>query len=158
STRTRPSVDENATMFVPPPSMTVRLDAPCPRSSDGKPKATVPSIADFSSSLRCMLNLRNRPCAVAEFVALNSYLLQQRQMEIRDRRFLGKHEVLAAELHFAVPTTDEDVRFRIVVVPITVAHIRPEQKDRVVEQCSLSILCRCHLAEEFSELRHVPGL
>src|SRR5206468_8823888 len=95
--------------------------------------------AYFSSSLRFKLNLRNRPSAVAELVALDTDLLQQRQVEIRNRRFLWQHEVLAAEFHFAVPAANQDVRLRIVVVQVTIAHVRAEQKNGVVEQCSLPV-------------------
>ena len=115
-------------------------------------------VCDASTRAYSLLDLRNRARAVAELVALYSDLLQQRQVEIRDRRFLRQHQVLAAELHFAVPTTNQDVRHRIVVVLVTVAHVRPEHEDRVVEQCSLPVRRRCHLGEKLRELLHVPGL
>src|SRR6185436_9742562 len=59
STKSSPSAVENATTLVPTPLTTTSLSdkrvtplAACPRSSDGKPNATVPASALFNNSLR----------------------------------------------------------------------------------------------------------
>jgi len=84
-------------------------------------------------------NSRNDAGAVAELVALNPGLLQYRQVEIRDGRALRQDDVLANELDFSIAATYEDIRFRIVVMQIAVAHVRPVHEHRVVEQTSRSI-------------------
>src|SRR5262249_47493114 len=82
------------------------------------------------SAIHCRhLNFSNRARAVAELIALYPHLLEQRQVEIRDRRFLRQHDMLAAELHFSVAAADQDVRLWIVVVQVAIAHVRPVYKN-----------------------------
>src|SRR6185369_13772237 len=106
----------------------------------------------------CDSYARDRAGTVAELVALDSDLLKQCQVEIRDRCALGQHDMLADEFHLAVATTDQYVRLRVVVVPIAVAHVRSVHEDRMIEQRSLSIGCFRHLLNECRELLEVPGL
>src|SRR6187551_731436 len=94
------------------------------------------------------LNSRNRSGTIAKLVTLDSNLLKQGQVEICDRRALRQHDMLTAELHFAVAATNQDVRLRVIVVPIAVAHVRSVHEDRVIEQRSLSVGYFRHLLHE----------
>jgi hypothetical protein len=82
---------------------------------------------------------RDRSRAVAELVALHANLLQQGQVEISDRGTLRQHDMLAAELHPAGAAAHYDIRLRIVIVQVAVAHVRPVHENRVIEQRALAI-------------------
>src|SRR5262245_27206881 len=112
--------------LVPPPSTTAslpkrtagRLTArtpSCPRSSDGKPSATVPASALFNNSLRAKLTsyalqLRKHAGAVSKLLLFDAEFVQQRQVHVRERDPLRGSNVLPAEFHLAVASTDDDGR------------------------------------------------
>src|SRR5688572_3069280 len=152
STSTKPSPVENARTLLPPPSTTaicsVRRRTPptacCAlRTPEAAHVANTPR-APFNSSLRfngtaITSEVRDRARAVAERVAFDADLLKQREMEIRNRRTVRQHEMPAAELHLAAAAADDDVRLRVVVVPIAVAHVRSVHEDRMIQQRSLAV-------------------
>ena len=57
-------------------------------------------------------------------------------MQIRNRCPLRQYDVLAAQLHPAGAAAHQDIGLGIVVVQVAVAHVRPVQQNRVVEQRS----------------------
>src|SRR5688572_13723684 len=181
STSTKPSPAANARTLLPPPSTTVirsvrRRTPPCPtepwrRPADaccapGTPAdihAAHAPTAPFSTSLRFSdtpspSNVRDRSGAVAELVAFHADLLQQRQMEIGDRRAFRQHQVLAARPQPAGAAADNDVRLRVVVVAVAVAHVRSVHEHRVIEQRTLTVRRLGHLRDEGRKLLEVPGL
>src|SRR5580692_4625532 len=110
STSTVPSAAEKATTFAPPASSTASLSSWALRN-----RGAANTIALFNSCLRFTLDPWDDARAVAELLALHPRLLQNRQMQICNRRALRQHDMLANELHFAVAATHQNIRLRIVV-------------------------------------------
>src|SRR5438067_724326 len=129
STSTSPSPAEKASAFAPPTSNTANLSGRRPaccalRIRGDTHVVSMPAAAPLRNSLRSttrLLDRRNHARAVAELIALHSRLLEQRQMEIRDRRAFRQHDMLTSELHLAVAAANHDVRLRIVVMQVAVA-------------------------------------
>src|ERR1700733_13934449 len=153
STSTMPSAAETATTLLPPASSTASLSFCALRN-----RGAANTIALFNSSLRFTLDPWDDARAVAELLALHPRLLQNRQMQIRNRRALRQHDMLPNELHFAVAAAHQDIRLRIVVMQVAVTHVRPVHEHRVIQQTSLPIRRFRHLLDECGELLHVPGL
>src|SRR6185436_16304448 len=66
---------------------------------------------------------RDHAGAVSELFPLDAHLLQDRQVQIRDRRAFRQREVLSAEFQLTVASSNKDVWLRVVVMQITVAHV-----------------------------------
>src|SRR5215831_14015229 len=96
--------------------------APGPRGSTPKsangPKHCSRRDVSTRSTRGFNLHARYYAGAVAELIALQTGLLKQREVQIRDRRTLRQHDVLADDLHFAVSAADHDVRLGIIVVQV----------------------------------------
>src|SRR5262252_9080861 len=94
--------------------------APGPRGSTPKsangPKHCSRRDVSTRSTRGFNLHARYYAGAVAELIALQTGLLKQREVQIRDRRALRKHNVLAEDFDFTVAPANHDVRLRIVVV------------------------------------------
>src|SRR6185503_19840566 len=171
STSTKPSPVKNARTLLPPPSTSairsVRRRTPptvcCALSTREDVHVANTPRAPFNTSLRfsdtaITSDVRDRARAVAEPVPFHADLLKQRQVEIRDRRALRQHDMPATEPHLAVTAADHDVRLRVVVVSIAVAHVRSVHEDRMIEQRSLTVWRLRHLLDEARKLLEVPGL
>src|SRR6187549_1612158 len=145
STSTKPSPVKNARTLLPPPSTTAIWSVRRRTPPDGCWALRTPDEAHVANTPRALFNtslrfndtaitpseIRDRARAVAERVAFHADLLKQRQVEIRDRRALRQDDVPAAEFHLAVAAADDDVRLRVVVVSIAVAHVRSVHEHRV---------------------------
>src|SRR5579875_555249 len=113
STTTSPSPVDKASTFAPPTSSTA-MRSVTRLCALRQGMASAPS----RNSLRFILHARDRARAVAELVALHPDLLQNRQVQIRDRRALRQHNMLPQKLHLPRAAANQDIRLRIIVVQV----------------------------------------
>ena len=98
-----------------------------------------------------------RAGAVAERVDFDVDLVEQRHEQVRLRRVLGAHDVLAA-LQLAAAAADHDVRQRVVIVRVAVAHVAAVEQHRVIQQRAVAVLRRVELRQELAEQADVERL
>src|SRR5688572_1880678 len=116
------------------------------RTRGAKPNAASPPATPRSTSRRLacglletpsrtpsLLDARDLARAVADALHLEPSFVDDGEQQVRERRVLRQLEVLAAA-ELAVRAADQDVRQRIIVVPVAVAHVRAVHQQRVIEQ------------------------
>src|SRR5262249_45323829 len=100
---------------------------------------------------------RNGSGTIPKVLPFHTDLPKHRQMNVCQRSRFRQVDVLPAR-QFAGASTNEDGGQWVTIVLVAVGHVRTVQKDRVVQQCSLTVANRGQLAEEFRKPVHVPGL
>src|SRR5690349_14486157 len=133
-------------------------------SADNRPgrrAAAGPSYPPAGSESLCdplsSSDLADQPGAVAELRLLNPELVQDRQVQIRERCARGRRDILAADV-LAIRAAHQDLRQRIVVVLIAVAHVRAVQEQRMIEDAALTLLRIGQLLQEVREALDVVAL
>src|SRR5262245_48703395 len=99
-----------------------------------------PAKAMFSKeSLTCQTGqLLELTSAVAELLGPDTKRIQQRELQVGERRVLRIHEVLIA-LDASGAAPYDEIRERAVRVPIAVAEAAAVEKDHVVQKRSLAV-------------------
>src|SRR5207342_3798668 len=98
------------------------------RARGGRVRPTTPPNAPFSIALRFMAGAPERSDtgdhagAVPEALRLEARLVQQREVQIGNRRAFGQLD-LPSPLEPAGSPADQDVRQRIVAVQVAVGHV-----------------------------------
>src|SRR5215510_16027499 len=109
-------------------------NAECAKGASVRP--TTPPNAPFSIDLRFMAgdpersNTGNHVGAVPDAFHLHARLVQQREMQIGNRRTFGQLDLLPSLLERARAATDQDVRQRIIAVQVAVAHVGAVEQHR----------------------------
>ena len=87
-------------------------------------------------------------------VQMHAHLVEQRQVEIRQRRRILESDVPAALEARASPAGHHDRQVRV-IVDVGIAHAAAQQIERVVEQRAVAIGRRLQLLDQIREQRHV---
>src|SRR5579883_2090307 len=176
ATRTAP-LEAPETVLPLAPCPAPLLDAPCP--IDAQPAsataaaARIPANGPISSGLlvrsaafrrvatgcpipSIRLHPREHPGAVADLLDRRADLLHHRDQDVRVRRVLREMQVLAAL--DAAALADDDLRDRILVVPVAVRHVAAEEDDGVVEHRAVALLHRLQALRELRHAGRVVGL
>ena len=90
--------------------------------------------------------------AVGERVEPDAHLVEQRQVQVGQRRRLGEADVAAAS-HSARGAAGDEDRQVVVVVQVGVAHAAAVQEERMVQQRAVAFRRGPQLGEELGEQR-----
>src|SRR6185437_14685107 len=105
----------------------------------------------------CASNLAHEPGAVAELRHLDTDLVEDRQVQVGQRGARSGRDVLAADV-LAVGAAHQDLRQRIVVVLVAVAHVRAVEEQRMIEDAAVAFLEARQLLQKVREALHVIAL
>jgi len=105
-----------------------------------------------SSSLQCdwIEQMIDRSSAISERLHRNANFIQQRQMKIRQWRWLIKLNMPTSSMLPGSTTCDDDWQIGV-IVRIWISHSTSIQKQRVVQQIAVPFFGRFQFDKEFSE-------
>src|SRR5262249_34697526 len=126
-----------------------------PRSAKAFARRTAEAYAPRTPSER--EQFVDRTLAVGELIEPRAELLEQRQMQVRERRRLRILNVAAA-LHLSGAAAGDDDRQVDVIVDVRIAHTAAVEHHRVVEQRAAAVRRRLQLLEVVGGQRDVEGV
>src|SRR5262249_54121673 len=94
------------------------------------------------------------PLAIAERVKPHSHFVEQRQVQVGQRRRFGEADVPAA-LHLPGGAAGDEDRKVVVGMPVGVAHAAAVQQERVVQERSVALEGAPHFRQERRSQRGV---
>src|SRR6185437_5160623 len=97
------------------------------------------------------------PPAIAKRVEPHAHLVEQRQVQVGQRRWFGEADVPAA-LHPAGGTAGDKDRQIVVVVPVGVTHTAAVQQQRMVQERTAAFARVPQFREELREQRDVEAI
>src|SRR5882724_3293382 len=133
------------------------------RAKGGRVRPRTPPNAPFTIALRFMIacpersNTGDLAGAVRETLHLQPRLVQQREVQIANRRAHGQID-MASPLECAVAAADQDVRQRIIAVQVAVAHVGAVEQHGVIQQRAFAIGGGGEFRDELREPLHVIAL
>src|SRR5262249_10923887 len=122
-----------------------------------------PPNVPFSIALRFMAGSPKRSDtgdhagAIPEALRLEARLVQQREVQIGNRRAFGQLD-LPSPLERAGATADQDVRQRIIAWQVAVGHVGAVEKYGVIQQRSSAVGCGGEFRDEIREPLQVIAL
>src|SRR6516162_4018811 len=119
--------------------------------------AALPS-APFTMARRFSSNTGDLAAAVGDALHLQARLVEDREVQIGNRRVFGKVDLLSALLERARAAADEDVRQRIIAVHVAVAHVGAVEQHRIVQERAFAVGRGGELLDEIPEPLHVIAL
>src|SRR5262245_14346372 len=133
------------------------------RAKGGRVRPRTPPNAPFTIALRFMAGCPERSDtgdlagAVPEALHLQTRLVQQREVQIGNRRAFGQLD-LPSPLERAGPAADQDVRQRIIAVQVAVGHVGAVEQHGVIQELAFAVGCGGELRHELREPLHVIAL
>src|SRR5207248_4016556 len=115
------------------------------RAKGGRVRPTTPPNAPFTIALRFMaecpecLDTGDHAGAVSEALRLEARLVQQREVQIGNRRAFGQLDLPSAALERAGAAADQDGRQRIIAVQVAVGHVGAVEQHGVIQQRSFAV-------------------
>src|SRR3974377_2215565 len=116
------------------------------RAKGGRVRPRTPPNAPFSIALRFMAGPPERSDtadhtgAVPEALRLEARLVQQREVQIGNRRSFGQLD-LPSPLERAGAAADQDGRQRIIAVQVAVGHVGAVEQHGVIQQRAFAVGC-----------------
>src|ERR1700730_8415455 len=126
------------------------------RARGGRVRPRMPPNAPFTIALRFMaecpecLDTGDLAGAVPEALHLQTRLVQQREVQIGNRRAFGQLD-LPSSLERAGAAADQDVRQRIITVQVAVGHVGAVEQHGVIQQRAFAVGCGGEFRDEIRE-------
>src|SRR3984957_8274454 len=133
------------------------------RAKGGRVRPRTPPNAPFSIALRFMAGCPERSDigdlagAVPEALRLQTRLVQQREVQIGNRRAFGQLD-LPSTLERAGGAADQESRQRIIAVQVAVGHVGAVEQHGVIQERAFSVGCGGEFRDELREPLHVIAL
>src|SRR5262249_12488574 len=156
-----------APVSITKPSLTGTIAGPAwakaSRANGGRVSPRTPPNAPFSIDLRFMAGPPERSdtgdhaSAIPEALRLEARLVQQREVQIGNRRAFGQFD-LPSPLERAGAAADQDGRQRIIAVRFAVGHFGAVGQHGFTQQRAFAVGCGGEFRDEIREPLHVIAL